>query len=91
MRNLIAANPAVDYLTTMLRARIALVRTAAEGEGEERSLGASAVEWAVITLIVLVIVTGVGYVIYNAVNTKAGDISTCMNNQNNGITTSCAP
>ena len=88
MRGILADQPALNYLDLVLRSRIAKARAAAEGE--ERDLGASAVEWVVITMIVLVIVVAAGIVINTAIKGKTGKISTCINNAGNG-TTQCAP
>jgi Flp pilus assembly pilin Flp len=64
--------PAVSYLAAVLRRRI----DRATGDDPER--GASAVEWVVISAIVVGIVLGVGALIYNALDTKAGNVSNCI-------------
>ena len=83
MRNLILGQPALGYLNTVLRARIAAARAG------NRELGASAVEWVVITLIVLVIAGGAAFIIIPAVQTKANNVTTCINNAGNAQ--KCAP
>jgi Flp pilus assembly pilin Flp len=88
MQNLMASHPATNYLSVLLRARIAAVKSAAEGE--DRQLGASAVEWVVITMISLVIIGVAGYAIYGAISTKSTAISNCIGSSN-GTTSSCAP
>jgi len=88
MRNLMASHPATDYLQVLLRARIASARAAAEGE--DRQLGASAVEWVVITMITLVIIGVAGTAIYDAISTKSGQVSACIGSAN-GTTSQCAP
>lgn len=87
MRNLVDSHPATAYLNTVLQARIASARAAVRGE--DRQLGASAVEWVVITLIVLVIAGGAAAIIIPAISTKATNIGTCIGNA--GTDASCAP
>lgn len=89
MMGTLIGNPALDYVGLVLRSRIASARAAAEGEGEERQLGASAVEWVVITLIVLVLAGIAAAVIIPAITSKAGAIRTCLNTS--GTDASCAP
>jgi Flp pilus assembly pilin Flp len=69
--------PAVDYLRTMLAARIA------EARSEDRERGASVVEWVVITTIVVVLAVGIGLIITTALNKKATDIQGCINTAGN--------
>ena len=89
MRGLVTNQPALNYLDVTLRARIAAVRARAEGEGEERQFGASAVEWVVITTIVLVIVVAAGIVISGAIQNKTTNINACIQGAGNGKP--CAP
>lgn len=89
LRILVGADPAMNYLGLMLRARVASARAAAEGEGEERQLGASAVEWVVITMIVLVLVGLAAAVIIPAITRKTTSIQTCLNNA--GTDVNCDP
>lgn len=86
MRRYLFNDPALNYLGLMLRSRIASARATAEGEGEERQFGASAVEWVVITMIVLVVVGVAASFIIPALNKKSGDIGTCIDNAGNGTT-----
>jgi phosphotransferase system glucose/maltose/N-acetylglucosamine-specific IIC component len=89
MRNLVANHPALNYLDVVLRARIASARAAAEGEGEDRQLGASAVEWVVITMIVLVLVGIAAAIIIPDITAKSNAIGTCINNSGTG--NACTP
>ncbi len=84
MRRYLVNDPALNYLGLMLRSRIASARAAAEGE--DRQFGASAVEWVVITMIVLVVVGVAASIIIPALNKKSGDIGTCIDNAGNGTT-----
>jgi Flp pilus assembly pilin Flp len=72
MGKLFGGDAALQYAWVSLRARIARVRS---GELER---GASAVEWVVISMIVVTIVAVVGYVISQALQTKANNVSTCI-------------
>jgi Flp pilus assembly pilin Flp len=74
--------PVVGYLRVMLSTRLA------EARSEDRERGASVVEWVVITTIVVVLAVTIGVIITNALTTKAGDISTCINNA--GTTSGCS-
>jgi Flp pilus assembly pilin Flp len=47
---------------------------------KSRDRGASAVEWVVITAIVVAIVTGVGVLIKNAITTKTDSTTKCIQN-----------
>ena len=49
------------------------------GDGEDRELGASALEWAIIAAIAVVMATVIGSVIYNVVDTKSTNIQNCAN------------
>lgn len=72
MGRLFGGDAALQYVWISLRARIARVRS---GELER---GASAVEWVVISMIVVTIVAVVGYVISQALQNKASDVSNCI-------------
>ena len=48
-------------------------------DGEDRESGASALEWAIIAAISVVMATVIGTVIYNVVQTKGTNITTCAN------------
>lgn len=62
----------VLVLTDILRARVHDVR-----HGPKRDLGASALEWAIIAAIAVVIASVIGAVIYNVVKDKGNNIKTC--------------
>lgn len=53
-----------------------------------RELGASALEWAIIAAISVVMATVIGAVIYHIVSTKSTAIQNCANQP---VNTSCAP
>ena len=87
MRGLLANNPALNYLDLILRTRVANLRALAEDE--DREFGASAVEWVVITVVVLVLIGAASAIIIPKLNQKSTDIGTCITNAGNG--SSCAP
>lgn len=89
MRGILAGQPALDYLGLMLRTRIASVRAAAEGE--DRQVGASAVEWVVITMIVLVLIGGAAYLIIPDITAKSNSINTCIQNAGSQTNSQCNP
>jgi adenylosuccinate lyase len=64
----------VGVLVDVLAARMRAVR-----EQENRDLGASALEWAIIAAIAVVIATVIGTVIYNVVQKKGNDLQDCAN------------
>lgn len=72
MGKLFGSDAALQYAWMSLRARIARVRS---GELER---GASAVEWVVISMIVVTIVAVVGFVISQALQNRANDVSNCI-------------
>lgn len=76
MGKLFSSDAALQYAWVSLRARIARVRS---GELER---GASAVEWVVISMIVVTIVAVVGFVLSNALKTRANTVSTCIGGAN---------
>lgn len=86
MRRFLVNDPGLNYLGLVLRSRIASARAAAEGEGEERQFGASAVEWVVITMIVLVLVGFAAAIIIPKLDAKSTDIGNCITNAGNGVT-----
>jgi hypothetical protein len=61
-------HPAVDYLLLHARVRYHRVRAG------DLSRGASAVEWVVITMILVVLAIGIGAIITRAVTNKANDV-----------------
>lgn len=84
MDNWLMANPALHYIATDLRRRFAAVRSG------ERERGASAVEWVVISMVLVGLCVAVGLIIYNAVKGKANDVSTCIAGANgNGTQGKC--
>ena len=76
--------PAVEYLRTMLGARIAEARA-----DRDRERGASVVEWVVITTIVVVLAITIGVAITNLLNTKSGDIQKCISDAGGVTSTNC--
>jgi Flp pilus assembly pilin Flp len=72
MGKLFGGDAALHYAWVSLRARIARVRS---GELER---GASAVEWVVISMIVVTIVAVVGFVISQALQNRADTVSNCI-------------
>jgi hypothetical protein len=64
----------VGILWDELRARVRAVRSP-----ERRDLGASALEWAIIAAISVVIATIIGTVVYNVVKSKGDKITNCGN------------
>ncbi|MBR7833914.1 hypothetical protein KDL01_11590 [Actinospica durhamensis] len=76
--------PALDYLRVTLAARYAKARS------EDTELGASAVEWVIISAIVVVIVLAVGIWLTNALEDKAKQVCTNINGAGGtGAGTSC--
>ena len=55
-------------------------------EGEDRQLGASALEWAIIAAISVVMATVIGSVIYNVVSSKSDQVQNCANQ---AVSTKC--
>ena len=71
----------------MLHYAVALHRSHAADE--DRELGASALEWAVISAIVVTAAVLIGSVIYSVVKTKTGDITKCGGTANSATTSGC--
>jgi Flp pilus assembly pilin Flp len=69
----------VGVLVDVLRGRIAALR-----EDEHRDRGASALEWAIIAAISVVIAAFIGYVVYGVVKDKGNSIKQCAS-QANGV------
>ncbi|MFI0895845.1 hypothetical protein [Streptomyces sp. NPDC020983] len=63
---------ATAAVTGLVRRRIAWART------EGRSVGASAVEWVIISAIVAALVGGIGFAISKALNDKTTDVTNCI-------------
>lgn len=76
MNRLQISNPPLEFMIIYLRGRIDRVRKG------DMSRGASAVEWVVISAIVVGIVAFVGYMIKNALKTKSTDVSNCISSAN---------
>ena len=64
-------DPFVAYVRSSVQLRIQRLR-----DDTERSRGASAIEWAIITGLLAMIALGVGVVIYRKVRSAANDIKT---------------
>jgi Flp pilus assembly pilin Flp len=77
MNRLPISHPAIDFMIVYLRGRIAHARD------EDTSRGASAVEWVVISAIVVAIVGAIGFAINNALQTKSGKVSDCIQSTTN--------
>lgn len=73
----------VSVLVDLLRGRVQVLR-----DDEHRDLGASALEWAIIAAIAVVIATVIGAVIYNVVKDKGTKLQNCANQP---VNSSCAP
>jgi Flp pilus assembly pilin Flp len=56
-------------------------------DDEHRDLGASALEWAIIAAISVVIASVIGAVVYKVVNDKGNDLQNCANQP---VGTSCS-
>jgi hypothetical protein len=76
MRALFGNDGALEYVWVSLRARIAKARSG------ELQRGASAVEWVVISMIVVTIVALVGFAISQALTTRTSDVTKCIGNAN---------
>jgi Flp pilus assembly pilin Flp len=63
-------DPNIDYLLLFVRTRVDRARE------QDRSRGASAIEWAIITGILAIIAIAVGKLIYDKVTTSAQNIKT---------------
>jgi Flp pilus assembly pilin Flp len=64
-------DPRILYLRTLLAVRVDRLRA-----GTDRSRGASAIEWAIITGILALIAIGIGVTIKNKVDDAASNIQT---------------
>jgi len=67
------SHPAVDFLLIFLKARVERVRS-----DKDLSRGASAVEWVVISAVVVTIVGAVAFIISGALSKKADEVGTCI-------------
>ncbi|GHC70829.1 hypothetical protein [Streptomyces flavofungini] len=71
-RNLSTGIPAVDFLVTFLQGRVQRARSG------ELDRGASAVEWVIISAVVVAIVGVVAAIINNALKGGADKVSDCI-------------
>lgn len=67
----------LGVLVDVVRGRVAALR-----EDENRDLGASALEWAIIAAISVVIASIIGAVVYSVVNDKGSSIKKCASQAN---------
>ncbi|MFI9104709.1 hypothetical protein ACIGXA_29770 [Streptomyces fildesensis] len=72
MNRLPISHPAIDFLVTFVQGRVQRARAA------ETSRGASAVEWVIISAVVVTIVGVVAAIINNALHDKASDVKDCI-------------
>lgn len=77
MKRLPVSHPAIDFLVVYLQGRVARARD------EDRSRGASAVEWVIISAIVVAIVGAIGVAINKALSDKSGQVSDCIGSTTN--------
>ena len=80
MGRLFGGDAALQYAWVSLRARFAKVRS---GELEK---GASAVEWVVISMIVVGLCVALGVIISTALSDKATNVSDCIKGANGNNT-----
>jgi hypothetical protein len=66
------SHPAVDLLLTFIKSRVQRARS------EELSRGASAVEWVIISAVVVTVVGVVAVIINGALKGKATDVGNCI-------------
>ena len=78
------SHPALDYAVDFVTVRHARLRN------KELDRGASAVEWVVISMIVVGIVIAVGALLYNALDTKATAVQGCIDGANGSTTGKCS-
>lgn len=69
--------PALDYLRVSLAAHYARARS------EDRERGASAIEWVIISSIVVILVVAIGVWLTSALEHKAQQVCTGINTANN--------
>lgn len=74
------SHPAVDFLITFLQARMERARS------EDTDRGASAVEWVIISAVVVAIVGVVAAIINEALSTGAEKVGKCIEGANQGGT-----
>ncbi len=76
-------DPALNFMIVYLRGRVDRLRK------EDMSRGASAVEWVVISAIVVGIVAFVGFAIKNALKDKSTKVSNCIAGTNGDSSANC--
>ena len=67
------------FQVPVLMLQYALGRARATRSGDDADLGASAIEWAVISAVVVTAAVIIGGIIYNIVQTKGNAITNCGN------------
>lgn len=77
MKRLPVSHPAIDFLVVYLQGRVARARD------EDRSRGASAVEWVIISAIVVAIVGAIGVAINKALSDKSDAVRDCIGSTSN--------
>jgi len=75
--------PALTYLRVSLAARYARAKS------EDAERGASAIEWVIISAIVVAIIAVVGFMLTDVLEKKASAVCTTINNQGGTGTSSC--
>ncbi|MFD9306323.1 hypothetical protein ACFWCB_27320 [Streptomyces sp. NPDC060048] len=75
-----SSHPAVDFLVTFLQGRVQRARSG------ELDRGASAVEWVIISAVVVAIVGVVAAILNTALNTGATKVGTCITGATNSKT-----
>ncbi|MGW6703690.1 hypothetical protein ACWGDE_02175 [Streptomyces sp. NPDC054956] len=80
MNRFLTSHPAVDFLVTFLQGRVQRARSG------ELDRGASAVEWVIISAVVVAIVGVVAAIINTALNTGANKVGTCITGATNSKT-----
>lgn len=80
MNRLKNSHPAIEFLVVFLQGRVQHARS------EETSRGASAVEWVIISAVVVAIVGAVAAIINGALNTGAKNVQKCIEGATNNKT-----
>lgn len=75
--------PALTYLRVTLEAHYAKARS------EDTERGASAIEWVIISAIVVAIVVFVGIILTNVLKSKATDVCKSINDQGGNGSSTC--
>lgn len=74
MKRLPSLHLAFEFVADFVKDRARRARS------QDASRGASAVEWVVISAIVVIIVGAIGYTISQALDTKSQEVSNCIKN-----------